>query len=63
MINKILLPLYIKAMVEIEFNYNQRITAIQAQLDEHFQNLINKFLQKSLIQPGLVYFLCKWKTY
>ena len=48
-------------MVEIEFNYNQRITVIQAKLDEPFQNLINKFFQKSLLQPGAVYFLANGK--
>ena len=48
-------------MVEIEFDYNQRITVIQAKLDEPFQNLIDKFLQKSLIQPGSVYFLANGK--
>ena len=48
-------------MVEIEFNYNQRITVIQAKLDEPFQNLINKYLQKSLLQPGSVYFLANGK--
>ena len=48
-------------MAEIEFNYNQRITVIQAKLDEPFQNLITKFLQKSLLQPGSVYFLANGK--
>ncbi len=48
-------------MVEIEFDYNQRITVIQAKLDEPFQNLINKFFQKSLLQPGSVYFLTNGK--
>ena len=48
-------------MVEIEFDYNQRITVIQAKLDEPFQNLINKFFQKSLLQPGSVYFLANGK--
>ena len=48
-------------MVEIEFDYNQRITVIQAKLDESFQNLINKFFQKSLLQPGSVYFLANGK--
>ena len=44
-------------MVEIEFNFNQRITVIQAKLKEPFQDIINKFLQKSSLQPGSVYFL------
>ena len=48
-------------MVEIEFNYNQRITVIQATLDEPFENLIDKFFQKSLLQPRSVYFLANGK--
>ena len=44
-------------MVEIDFNLNQRIITIQAKLDEPFQNIIDKFLQKASLQPGSVYFL------
>ena len=44
-------------MVDIEFNYNQRITVVQAKLDEPFQNIIKHYLQKSSLQPGSVYFL------
>ena len=39
-------------MVEIEF-----ITNIQAKLDDPFQDAINKFMQKSLLEPGSVNFL------
>ncbi len=39
-------------MVDIEFNYNQRITVVQAKLDEPFQNIINHYLKKSSLQPG-----------
>ena len=49
-------------MVEIEFNYNQMITIIQAKLDDSFQDAINKFMQKSLLQPGLVNFLVNGKV-
>ena len=44
-------------MVEIEFNFNQVITNIQAKLNDPFQNVINKFMQKSLLQSGSVNFL------
>ena len=43
-------------MVEIEFNLNQVITYIQAKLDDAFQDVINKFMQKSLIEPDSVNF-------
>ena len=36
-------------MVEIEFDFEQRKIVIQAELDEQFQNVINKFKQKSLL--------------
>ena len=44
-------------MVEIEFNYNQKITAIQANLGDIFITAINKFLQKSSLELNSVYFL------
>ena len=43
-------------MVDIEFNYNQSITLIQARLDEPFQDAINRYIQKSLLDPSSVYF-------
>ena len=43
-------------MIEVEFNYNQQIIVIQEQLDEPFKNAINKFLQKSLLDPNNVFF-------
>ncbi len=44
-------------MIEIEFNYNQHITVIQAQLDEPFKNASDKFLLKSLLEPNRVFFI------
>ena len=38
-------------MIKIEFNCNQIITVIQANLDDVFQDPINKFLQKTLTDP------------
>ena len=49
-------------MVEIEFNFNQAITNIQAKLEDPFKDVINKFMQKSLLQPGSVNFLANGKV-
>ena len=49
-------------MVEIEFNYNQVLINIQAKLDDPFQDVINKFMQKSLLDPGSVNFLTNGKV-
>ena len=44
-------------MVTIEFNYNQMITDIQANLTDLFRDVIDKYYQKSLIPKDSVYFL------
>ena len=49
-------------MVEIEFNFNQAITNIHANLDVPFWDVINKFMQKSLLEPGSVNFLVNGKV-
>jgi hypothetical protein len=49
-------------MVEIEFDFNQVKTNIQAKLNDSFQYVINKFMQKSLLQPGSVSFLVNGKV-
>ena len=49
-------------MVEIEFDFNQAITNIQAKLDDPFKDVINKFMQKSLLEPGSVNFLVNGKV-
>ena len=51
-----------KSKVEIEFNFNQVITNIQAKLDDPFKDVINKFMQKSLLQPDSVNFLANGKV-
>ena len=43
-------------MLEIEFDYNQKITMIQAKLDEPFKIAI-KYLQISLFEPDEVFFI------
>ena len=48
-------------MIDIEFNYNQVIISIQANLDESFQSVINKYMQKSLLNPDSVCFLANGK--
>ena len=49
-------------MVEIEFDFNQAITNIQAKLDDPFKDVINKFMQKSLLDPSSVNFLANGKV-
>ena len=48
-------------MVEVVFDLNQAITIIQANLDEPFQGVIDKFIQKTLIKPNSVYFIANAK--
>ncbi len=43
-------------MVQIEFDNNQMITVIQANLGDLFKDVINKYLAKSLISPENVSF-------
>ena len=43
-------------MVEIQFDFNQVSTMIQAQLEEPFQNVIDIYHEKSLFEPGSVKF-------
>ena len=44
-------------MVEIEFNFEHRITVIQANLDDTFQDVFNKYFQKSNIALNSVHFV------
>ena len=48
-------------MVEIEFIYNQQTTKIQAKPDEPLKDVINKFLQKSLLEEKNVFFISNGK--
>ena len=45
-------------MVQIEFDYNQKIISIQANLQEKFQDIINRYIQKSSISSNNVCFTC-----
>jgi len=49
-------------MVDVAFDLNQEITVIQAGLDEPFQTVIDKFIQKTLINPDSAYFIANDKT-
>ena len=48
-------------MIEIEFEYNQQITVIQAKTDDFFKDVINKFLQKSKFSPNETFYIANGK--
>ena len=48
-------------MIEIEFNYNQHYSTIQANLNARFEEVINKYIQKSYLNPSSIYFLANGK--
>ena len=48
-------------MIQIEFDYNQIKTVIQANLTDTFQDVINKYTQKALLDPKTLYFLANGK--
>ena len=48
-------------MTQIEFNYNQNLTIIQANLNDKFKDVINKYLQKSSLDSNKVFFLANGK--
>ena len=54
-INKLFI--YLIRMIQIELDYNQQITVIQAKLDEPFKFAIDKYLQKILLEPNNVFFI------
>ena len=49
-------------MVDVAFDLNQEIIVIQSKLDEPFQIVIEKFIQKTLINPDSAYFIANEKT-
>ena len=44
-------------MVQIEFDFNQRLTIIQANLDDPFKEVIKLYIQKTFLNPDQVCFL------
>lgn len=48
-------------MINIEFEYNKKITIIEAKVDDKFKDVINKYLQKSLLDSKFLSFLVHGK--
>ena len=48
-------------MVDIDFDLNQSHTMIQANLTDQFQDVINKYLGKTLLKPESVAFIVNGK--
>ena len=44
-------------MIQIDFNHNQNIIGIQAKLEDTFQEVINKYLEKSLLNPSTIHYI------
>ena len=43
-------------MTEIEFDFNQKIIVIQANLDDSFQDVIKKYIQKAEVDPSTIFY-------
>ena len=48
-------------MINIEFDYNQEKMLIQAKSNDIFRDVINKYLQKTLLNPNDTYFIANGK--
>ena len=48
-------------MVDIDFNLNQSHIVIQANLADKFQDVLNKYFQKTLLNPASVAFVVNGK--
>ena len=48
-------------MIKIEFNYKTKITIIQANLEDKFKNIINKYIQEYSLESKSIYFLVNGK--
>ena len=49
-------------MVEVVFDYKQIKTVIQGNLDDLFENIIKKYVQKSNLDINNIYFISNGKT-
>ena len=49
-------------MVTIEFELNQIIVKIHADINEPFIDVVNRYYNKSNVEPGTVYFLANGKV-
>ena len=45
-------------MVEIEFNYEQNITIIQGNINDSYEKIVEKFINKTNLDINNIYFLC-----
>ena len=50
-------------MVQIEFDFNQVPTVIQANLEDLFKDIINKYIQKTSLNPTSICFLGNGKNH
>ena len=49
-------------MIDVQFELDQIKTIINAKLEEPFQNVIDRYLNKTLQKPGSLYFVSKGQT-
>ena len=48
-------------MIDVQFELDQIKTIINAKLEESFQKIIDRYLNKTLQKPGSLYFISKGK--
>ena len=48
-------------MINVEFNYQHNITRIQANLNDSYELIINKFINKTNLNINNICFLCNGK--
>ena len=48
-------------MIEIEFNYQHNITIIKVNINEPFEEIVNKFINKTNLDINKIFFLCNGK--
>jgi len=48
-------------MIEVEFDMNQQIITVQANLNDIFQTVIDSFIKKTLLDPETVFFITNGK--
>ena len=48
-------------MIVVEFDMNQQIITVQANLNDIFQTVIDSFLKKTLLDPKSVFFITNGK--
>ena len=48
-------------MVEVEFNYNQNKINIQGNMNDKFEKIIQKYINKTNLDINNIYFISNWK--